>query len=88
MSNLMATATEYRDSGISIIPLKLDGSKKPAISSWEPFQKRFATDTELSNLFSQPHGIGIVTGTVSGGLEVIDQRLLRDSFIKSQRFRR
>ncbi|HUP78919.1 MAG TPA: bifunctional DNA primase/polymerase [Pirellula sp.] len=65
-------ATEYRDAGLSIIPLKMDGSKKPAIPTWEPFKKRFANDAELSNWYIRPHGIGIVAGTVSGGLEVID----------------
>ncbi len=65
-------ATEYRDAGISVIPLRLDGSKSPAISSWTPYQERFATDDELEQWFRRPAGIGMVCGSVSGGLEVID----------------
>ena len=65
-------ATEYRDAGISVIPLKLDGSKSPALPSWTPYRERLATDAELSEWFSIPHGIGLVCGVISGGLEVID----------------
>ena len=65
-------ATEYRDAGLSVIPLRLDGSKKAAIPTWEPFTKRLASDRELSNWYARPHGIGIVCGIISGGLEVID----------------
>ena len=70
--NCYVYARDYRDAGISVIPLRLDGSKKPAIASWDPFTKRLATDSELSNWFASPRGIGLVTGIVSGGLEVLD----------------
>ena len=65
-------AVEYRDAGISIIPLRLDGSKAPAVTSWTPYRERLATDAELDQWFDRPQGIGLVCGTVSGGLEVID----------------
>jgi hypothetical protein len=65
-------AKHYRDSGISVIPLRVDGSKSPAITSWTPFTKRLATDAELAEWFSRPAGIGLVCGAISGGLEVID----------------
>jgi len=65
-------ATSYIQAGLSIIPIKLDGSKKPALPSWNAFRERFATETELKDWFSLPRGIGIVTGIQSGGLEVLD----------------
>ena len=65
-------ASEYRGAGISVIPLELEGSKSPAIPTWTPFRERFATDTELCQWFSQPAGIALVCGAISGGLEVID----------------
>ena len=65
-------ATQYRDAGLSVVPLRIDGSKSPAITSWKPFSERLARDSELSQWFDLPRGIGIVTGIVSGGLEVID----------------
>jgi hypothetical protein len=64
-------ATEYRDAGISIFPIRLDGSKGPALDSWKPYHSRIANDDELSEWFSLGcHGIGLVYGLISGVLEV------------------
>jgi len=59
---------------VSVIPVKLDGSKIPALSTWAPYQKRLATTEELSQWFggNRPLGLGIVAGAVSGNLEVLD----------------
>jgi len=65
-------AREYVTAGISVIPLRADGSKAPAIKSWNGYRERFATDAELWQWFSRPAGIGIVCGVQSGGLEVLD----------------
>ena len=65
-------AKEYRDAGLSVIPIKLGGPKSPAISSWTPYRERLATDAELDQWFARPHGIGLVCGFVSGRLEAID----------------
>lgn len=65
-------ATQYLYAGLSVIPIRTNGNKKPALSSWEPFMCRLANDAELSNWYAKPRGIGIVCGIVSGGLEVID----------------
>jgi hypothetical protein len=65
-------ARSYRDAGLATVPIRLDGSKRPAISEWE--QRGIATDDDLSRWFacSEPFGIGIVCGPVSGGVERID----------------
>lgn len=65
-------ATEYRDAGISVHPLRLDGSKKNKLAAWNPYRERLATDAELSEWFGRPAGIGMICGAISGGLEVID----------------
>jgi len=65
-------ATEYRDAEISVIPLRLDGSKAPAVPRWKTYQTQIATDAELDQWFARPQGIGLVCGVISGGLEVID----------------
>lgn len=62
----------YVQSGISVIPLRIDGSKAPATRSWNEYRSRFATDGELRQWFANPSGIGIVCGVQSGGLEVLD----------------
>jgi len=70
-------AIEYLAAGISVLPLKCDGSKKPSINSWKELQSRLATDSEINEwfadeLFLDNIGIGVITGKVSGNLEVID----------------
>jgi putative DNA primase/helicase len=59
------------DAGVSIVPIRLDGSKASAIP-WKEYQARRATPAEVMRWFTRPQGIGIVTGRVSGGLEVLD----------------
>lgn len=58
---------------ISVIPVKLDGSKIPD-QEWKIYQQRLATPGELQQWFGghRPKGLGIVAGSVSQNLEVID----------------
>ena len=72
MNSQLDIAREYVAAGISVIPVRLDGTKAPAVDSWAPFQSRLATPDELTTWFEQPAGIGIACGIVSGGLEVLD----------------
>lgn len=71
-TSMLELARGYRDAGISVIPIRVDGSKAPAVATWKPFQSRLATDAELQAWFQRPAGIALVCGRVSGGLEVID----------------
>jgi hypothetical protein len=63
-------AREYRDAGLSLVPI-VRGSKAPAVP-WTDLQARLPTDEELDQWPRQFPGLGIVCGTVSGNLEVID----------------
>lgn len=72
MNHTLDIALEYRAAGLCVIPLRLDGSKSPAVGSWKEFQQRRPTDDEMRHGFCRPAGIGIVTGAVSLGLEVLD----------------
>jgi hypothetical protein len=60
---------------LSVIPIRADGSKAPAIESWAPFQKDKAIDYTVK-AWCKPDkpasGWGIVCGAVSGNLEVMD----------------
>ncbi|MCU0711980.1 MAG: bifunctional DNA primase/polymerase [Pirellula sp.] len=69
---LFLLACRYVDAGYSVVPLRLDGTKSPAISSWKEYQTRLPTINELGTWFEIPRGIGILTGSISGGLEAID----------------
>lgn len=71
MSKLLKSAKEYLKLGISVIAT--DANKR-SIQSWKPFQQHMASAEELTSMFSSQkmHGLAIVCGAVSGGLEVID----------------
>jgi len=68
---MMNQAQHLTESGFSVIPIKSDGSKGPAVG-WKPYQQRIAKPEELKQWFRNGYGIGIVAGKVSGNLEVID----------------
>ena len=68
----LAIANEFLAAGLSVVPLRLDGSKSPAIPAWKEYQQRTPSPDELSRWFARPAGIGLVCGRISGGLEVID----------------
>lgn len=74
--NLIRVAKEYRDKyGFSVFPVIVSYSskdkkylKKPAISSWKPFEERLPTDVEIDTGFGNKkvNAIGLVTGKISG----------------------
>ena len=70
-TDVRLTAERYAKSGLSVIPIKPDGSKSPAVA-WKPFQTRIADPAELNAWFRNGNGIGIVAGKVSGSLEILD----------------
>ena len=71
---VMDFAKKYIGAGISIIPIRRDGSKAPYVRKWTPYQQHLANDLELRQWFAQkqPYGIGVVCGAVSGNLETLD----------------
>jgi putative DNA primase/helicase len=71
MMSTLDTALMYAHAGLSVIPVRLDGSKVAAVK-WAEYQTRIASDEELRHLFSNGAGIAIVAGSVSGHLEILD----------------
>lgn len=69
--NLKEAAHTYISSGFSVVPVKAD--KTPAIA-WKEFQERLMVNGEVEKNFSihGVTGLAIVTGEISGGLEVLD----------------
>jgi putative DNA primase/helicase len=72
MTPTLSTAASLVRSGISIIPIRLDGTKSPSIRTWKDYQERLPTEAELQRMFAKPAGIAAIGGDVSGGLEIID----------------
>lgn len=62
----------YTKAGYSVIPIRSDGSKAPAIKSWKEYQDRIMTPKEIDRHFFDGCGVAIVCGPISGNLEVID----------------
>lgn len=71
------SALRYRDAGLSVLPISKDGSKKPDVPTWEPYQKKLAMEEEIRNWYYDPElGVGIACGSVSGNLFVMDFEFL------------
>ncbi|MGI9459884.1 MAG: DUF3987 domain-containing protein [Pirellulales bacterium] len=66
------TPQEYLTQKFSVIPVRTDGSKAPAIQ-WKDFQEKRATNEQITDWFSEAGAaIGVVTGSVSEDLTVLD----------------
>ena len=71
--DLLAVARHYVKAGLSVIPVRADGSKASAIK-WGEFQERLPEPDELAKWFAphRPVGVAVVCGKVSGNLAVMD----------------
>jgi len=65
-------AKHYLDAELSVLPAKRQ-DKRPCVGSWKQYQNRLPTQAEIDAWFSNPQdGVCIITGAVSGNLEIID----------------
>jgi len=72
-SSIFALALSYLAAGLSVIPVRTDGSKAPRIPDWRVFSDRRPTASELREWFAcSSAGIGILGGPASGNLVVFD----------------
>lgn len=67
-----AIALAYHQSGLCVLPVAPDGSKRPAVGKWEGYKTERPTPDDLARWFTSCDGYGLVCGAISGGLEVID----------------
>lgn len=65
-------ALRYAASGLSVLPIRCDGTKKPTIAEWKHLQERIPGEGELRSMFAGHRGIAIINGAVSGNLETLD----------------
>ncbi len=74
--SVLDIARRYIAAGLSVIPVRADGSKAPKLNKneVEQYRERFATEEELKDWFAPNRavGIAIVCGKVSGNLAVLD----------------
>lgn len=73
-------AIEYRNAGLSVLPANPQ-LKFAALSQWKEYQRRLPTEAEVQGWFRNGQsGLCIVTGKVSGNLEMIDFDLQAELF--------
>ena len=72
-TDLRAAARELHDAGLCVLPIKADGTKKPAIP-WLEHKVTRTTPEQHDSWFGgeRPRGIAVVYGQVSGGVELIE----------------
>ena len=70
----LEAAQRYTRLGLSVIPIRPDGSKAPAVPTWKEYMRHRPEEAELQHWFGNGHlfGVGIICGDVSGRLEVLD----------------
>jgi len=66
-------ARQYQAAGLCAIPIRLDGSKAPAVPEWTTYKNRLITTDEVAELFGKTEqGVAIICGAVSRNLETLD----------------
>lgn len=64
-------ALEFLLAGVNVVPVREDGSKAPA-GSWKQAQTDMTTPEHLVTWATTAQGFGIITGKVSGNLEMLE----------------
>src|SRR5262245_3079333 len=75
LHNTYYLAKRYVSYGLSVIPIKADGSKEPKLEEWKEYQTRKPTDAELRDWYVNAlgfAGIAVLCGSISGNLEDLD----------------
>lgn len=68
----LTTALRFLAQGICAVPTANDGSKRPAIA-WQKYQDELPTSEQTLIWFKDDvQGIGVITGKVSGNLEMLE----------------
>lgn len=71
-SDNVEAALAWAKAGCSVIPIRADGTKKPAVE-WKRYQSTPADEAQIRRWFTGTElGIAVITGAVSGGLEMTE----------------
>lgn len=61
------------ETGVSVLPIRPDGTKQPALSGWKRYQQEMPTEALVEEWFRRSQrGLALVTGHISGGLIALD----------------
>lgn len=68
---VLAAAREAYGAGLCVVPPAEDGSKRP-LSAWKDYQTERPSPDTMREWYGPCAGVGLVCGSVSGNLEVLD----------------
>lgn len=72
MNPILAAALDAHAAGLSVVPVRADGTKRPA-GEWKQYQAQRADRAQVERWFAGTgHGLGIICGAVSGDLEMLE----------------
>ncbi|WP_193318251.1 bifunctional DNA primase/polymerase [Nonomuraea phyllanthi] len=73
MTDLLDAALGVHEAGLCLIPARTDGSKAPVVH-WSTYQHQRPTEEDIRRWFTGDRfdGFGVVCGTVSGNLEMLE----------------
>jgi Bifunctional DNA primase/polymerase, N-terminal len=72
MHDIRSEAHRLVASGLSVIPIRPDGTKRPALDAWRPYQQVRPNAATLVRWFHHGEGLAVIGGGVSGYLEILD----------------
>ena len=68
---MVDVALDYLRSGLCPLPAIAE-EKRPALGGWKQYQRRLPTEQQVRTWFSESTALCLLTGAVSGNLEMID----------------
>ncbi|MFO0916673.1 MAG: bifunctional DNA primase/polymerase [Pirellulales bacterium] len=71
MNDMLGAVLEYRRHGLCPLPAIL-AEKRPALTGWKQYQRVLPTEQQVRTWFVEPQPVCLLTGEVSGHLEMID----------------
>ena len=70
---ILDAALELLEHGYSIVPIRPDASKAPALTSWRHYTAQRATPDTVRGWFADGgHDLGVIQGAISGGAELTE----------------
>lgn len=76
---MISVANSYLRSGLCVLPA-IAAEKRPALRTWKQYQARLPTEEELERWFVEAPALCLLTGAVSGNLELLDFDLGGEAF--------
>lgn len=68
---LHGVANEYLAASLCVLPASL-AEKRPTLPTWKSYQSRLPTESQIASWFTGDVAVCVLTGAVSGNLELID----------------